>query len=723
MEEACKGFSAPKQVTFARAMIANWKTDEDVMMHSQAMANWARIGDSRRRKMVCKAFKQSGESGLMVHNIGGMERRNARAMMKDYFAAGGSMADVMEWLREAGTFLRFHSGAKTGTDGFLSKAWKGIKKVGKAAVDWATAAVKTVSDAIKAAGKNLARAIRETANWTVSKITGVVEGLIRAGRRVGELLGEAAKRGARVLRKYARAILAAGRRIREVLSWAAGKATSTLKTILTALNEARKTVRAIVRDAVRATGRVLQATVKAMLQMGKKLFDVVKAMVGLAFNSVRALAGALLKAGQSVLNIVKDTIRFAGAALKNLVKALISLGKNLGELLFRTFNRITFGHFKKLLQAAMAVGQRIAHFINAGVSRGWALLRKIAQGLAALGKKAGDLLSAAVNKASAAVREIVRGLKAAGRTVAHILTAVFKYTGRHLTRMVKGFYQAIKDPVGVLKRFALSKLNTIRMVLDGLFKAGLNFGRGLKAILVNIKEGFREGFFKGLVALGHSVIDIMEEALKLTGALAGLALATILDLLGGHRGMTALEKREARKVFGSSIDLSRVKISEASLAADLVNLVNNVDDPGARPFTTMYVLNFASWKKVELSTLIHELTHTWQGVVVGPIYMAQALHAQFTEGAAAYEIRPADLRNNNGDLSKFNREQQASIVEFYYDYKFGPKKSDRDAAQWIADLEPYAKTVFKPVRQRVRFSRLVPTSVFGFKPILTRVID
>lgn len=714
MEEASKSQSQLKQLTFTRAMIANWKTDEDVMMNSQALSNWARVGDVRRRKMVCKAFRENGESGLMVHNIGGMEKKDARAMMKDYFSSGGSMADVMEWLREAGNFLRLHSGAKTGTDGFsIGRAWRAVKKVGKAAVDWATAAVNTVSDAIKAAGKNLARAIREIADWSIAKITDVVEGLLRAGRRVAEILQEALKKSAAALKKFTRAILATGRKMREALSWAAGKTLSTLKTVLSALDDARKSVRAIVQEALKAASRFTQAIIKAMLQMGKKLVDIVRTMVRASYDTIRKLTDALLKAGKSILLIVKDVLQSAGSALNYLVKSMLSLGKNLGEILYNTFNHITFGYFKKLVKAAMAAGKRIADFVQAGISRGWALLRKAAQALFEIGQKAGDLLYAAARKASSAVREVIKGLAIAGRKAAQILTVVANYTGTYLRRMVKGFYQVFKDPIGVLKRFAQSKLNTIRMVLDGLLQAGLTFGRALKEILVNIKEGFREGFFKGLVALGKSVVDIMEEALKLTGALAGLALATLLDLLGGHRGLTAIEKREARKIFGASIDLNRIKISDASLASDLINLVN-----GARPFTTMYVINFASWKKVDLPTLIHELTHTWQGTVVGPIYMVEALHAQFKEGSAAYKVTLADLAANNGDFSSFNREQQGRIVEHYYNFKFGSWKTRSDAATWVKALKPYASQVYKSPRIRVRYDRTIPTSLLRIKPAL-----
>ena len=77
---------------------------------------------------------------------------------------------------------------------------------------------------------------------------------------------------------------------------------------------------------------------------------------------------------------------------------------------------------------------------------------------------------------------------------------------------------------------------------------------------------------------------------------------------------------------------------------------------GQRPFTTMYVINFASWATVEMHDLIHELTHVWQGVQDGPIYMIQAIEAQL--GKEGYSVTDAMLRDRGNDLKKFNREQR-----------------------------------------------------------------
>jgi len=521
--ERVYGQSVRQGSLFARAAAASWKTDDEALEHSQALMNWARGADQNRRQMVCRALAEQRRGILVVHNIGGMSRSDARTLMRDFLLSGGKITNVLEGLGEAGSFLHRNDPTRAGTDGL----WDSIKKLGKKAVNWVKGAIKTVGDALQAAGKSLAGAIKSVAGWTVGKLTDLVRGLVRAGRRVADILTEAARRGTATLRKFVQAVIQAGRSIGEVFSWA-----------------------------IRETTGIIREAVSQMIKAGKKVADI--------------------------------------------------------------------------------------------------------------------------------VREAAR------------------YTGSLLGKAIQAIYGAVRRTAEILQQFARRAVGTIRMVLEGLFRAGLSFGRAVGDILRNVGRGFQKGFFQGLLALGKSVADIMVEALKLGGALVALALSTILDILGGYRPLKAAEIREARRVFGFSIDLSRVKVAAASLPVDLVHKIN-----GGRPFTTMYLINFASWQKVDMATLIHEMTHVWQGVVAGPVYMVEALHAQIKHGSGAYRVTNDMLDRNGGDFSKFNREQQAVIVESYWQEKWGSGSSGLD----LARLEPYAKKVYRPRRGSIRFGSLVPTGL------------
>jgi len=150
------------------------------------LATWSLKAKPESRKTVVSRFIKNKQSSFLVHQIARQKRADATTLMTDYFNQGGDIKGVSEWLSVAGSIL------KTGmvpddTDG----AWGWIKdKVGDV-VDAVVGAINTVADAIKAAGKSLASAIKEVVNWTQQKISDFVEAIIRAGQKVGDILSEA----------------------------------------------------------------------------------------------------------------------------------------------------------------------------------------------------------------------------------------------------------------------------------------------------------------------------------------------------------------------------------------------------------------------------------------------------------------------------------------------------------------------------------------------------
>ncbi len=703
---------------FTSAVIDNWKSDDIALKESHSLVNWARTGDSKQRLMLCRTFKAKRNLKLLVHNVGGMNRKDARTFMKDYFRAGADIDDITEWLTEAGNFLReFNKPEKIPTDGL----WSALKKAGKKAGDWVKGAINIVADAVKAAGKNLFKAIEKVASWAQSKIDDFVEALVRAGKRVADILREAVRKGLTALKKFIQAVLRAGRSALEILQWAVTQVSNTIKETVRVILSVGRTVAQIISSVLRASASLIRKTVKALLDLGKSIAQILLTVANQALSRVQQIVGALIQAGKSVFHIVKEVVSKISSTATKVVSALLRLGQTAVSIMATTVGRLTASAFRLVVKALKQAGQAVRVLLSAAAKKGRLLVEKLVSALASLGEKVKSLLDEALRAGAKAISWVINGIKIAGQKAAAVLNVIAGYVGFQLKRLIIGFYHAFRDPIGTLNRFAKSAFNTVRMVLDGLLSAGLSFGRAVKEILSNIPDAFRKGFFKGLVALGKSFVDIMKEALKLTGALAALALATILDITGGHRGLTPQERREALRIFGSSIDLNRVKISVANIPADLISLLNNPKDPGARPFTTMYVLNFASWKKVDLQTLIHELTHTWQGVVAGPVYMIEALHAQLL--GDGYEVNEADLTKHNGNFSKFNREQQASIVELYWAYKFGSLTGAVNAADWITRLEPYAQSVFKPVRVRRvgKFRAKIATAVMTSIPRPVRV--
>ena len=204
----------------------------------------------------------------------------------------------------------------------------------------------------------------------------------------------------------------------------------------------------------------------------------------------------------------------------------------------------------------------------------------------------------------------------------------------------------------------------VRTALESMIRAGVTLVEMVGNVSKNVADGFRQGFFEGLLAIGLVPLDLLIAAAGFAAAAMAIGFTMLLEIFDGYRGITPAERTEAKRVFGRSIDLDRVKIACANLAADFINWIN-----GERPFTTMYLINFSSGTTVTPRTLIHELTHVWQGVTAGPIYMAQALHSQvFGRG---YEVTDADLASADGDILNLEREQQAVVVERYWVGQWG----------------------------------------------------
>lgn len=138
--------------------------------------------------------------------------------------------------------------------------------------------------------------------------------------------------------------------------------------------------------------------------------------------------------------------------------------------------------------------------------------------------------------------------------------------------------------------------------------------------------------------------------LEVFSALHGNALS-----LGG-RPLYTEERRDAAFIFGSSIDLDKVRVVHAVVVNAPTTLGNFIRIP----------MNGT----IDRRTLIHELTHIWQYQTKGTGYISDSLFHQVTATIAtgsrngAYEVTEADLRVNS--IHRLPAEKQAVVVETYF---------------------------------------------------------
>jgi Ca2+-binding RTX toxin-like protein len=216
---------------------------------------------------------------------------------------------------------------------------------------------------------------------------------------------------------------------------------------------------------------------------------------------------------------------------------------------------------------------------------------------------------------------------------------------------ISDFVVDVWDGISDTFKWALDKAETIGQrvydwathIDDRLFRLGGDLAHALT------NWPWEAEFWKDM---GRALVDTLE----VFGLGEAWEIATEI-LKPWQRGMTSEEIAVARTVFGVSIPYDRVRIDEFSLMAGI-----------GRTHVTGYIIN--STRNIDDDEMIHELTHVWQYVNDGLVYIPEAIDAQAGEG---YEYGGlADLRAKMAagqGLSAYNREQQGEIVKDYFNLR------------------------------------------------------
>ncbi|NJM32788.1 MAG: hypothetical protein HC848_07980 [Limnobacter sp.] len=505
------------------------------------LVSWSNTRSPATRKQVVRSFVQSKQSPFLIHQVARLKRKEATDCMKDYFSAGGDLKDIAEWLAAAGQILK--TGAiPDDTDGF----WGWVKKAASSVVDAVVGAINTVADAVKAAGKSLADAVSAVVSWTASKINDFVEAVLAAGKTVAQLLTEAVKKGAALLDKFVRGILAAGKKALDVINWAITQAAATLKNVLTTLEAALNSFTSLLLEVAKLATAQLKQVVSALLAAGKKVADFVERLSRLAYDTARSVVKILLEAGKSVADVIK-----------------------------------------------------------AAIGKGRQLARIVLDGLLAAGKKIADALVALKNATVNAIADFIGALKDLGRALGSILVELVGLAQAVAIKMMQAIRKIWSATVDILQEAAARGIHVIKTVLVAILGTGIHLKNVLADIARDVREAFREGLIKGLLEIGKSALTLLKEAAKIAASVVAITFGLILSVLGSHRKLTSEERAEAAKVFGTSINLDMVRLTDANLASDLVMWLNK-----NRPFTTMYVINHGSGVKLKTDTLIQRNSPT-----------------------------------------------------------------------------------------------------------------
>lgn len=199
------------------------------------------------------------------------------------------------------------------------------------------------------------------------------------------------------------------------------------------------------------------------------------------------------------------------------------------------------------------------------------------------------------------------------------------------------------------------------------------------------------------------------------------------------RNLTPQEVADARPVFRDTVPYERIQISDIG-SGGAVTLAGRGLTDSRFVYTICWgsrVFELGVQGARQLHTLIHELTHVWQGEngIYPTFYMAQSVGSQLKHGVGdaidkrdwrgfvknwgehrntTYIFRATDIGK---DWSSFNVEQQASIVESWWiaesdredrGLDFGPGVTGGGASEEDARF-PYIRDVVRGRNRRAKY--------------------
>ena len=146
-----------------------------------------------------------------------------------------------------------------------------------------------------------------------------------------------------------------------------------------------------------------------------------------------------------------------------------------------------------------------------------------------------------------------------------------------------------------------------------------------------------------------------------------IALPEIYDYLSNilkssSRYFNTHEIQIAKSVYGDALAYEYLRIDEKALIGP---------KHGHFAYVSYFTIN--CYGSMSRHTFIHELMHIWQYQEYGSLYILHALWAQRTKESYNYGglDRLREIKRMGGQLSDFNFEQQADIIEDYYLIKHG----------------------------------------------------
>jgi hypothetical protein len=276
--------------------------------------------------------------------------------------------------------------------------------------------------------------------------------------------------------------------------------------------------------------------------------------------------------------------------------------------------------------------------------------------------------------------EVKKGATAAGNSLGDGIGVAWDYSQDQSARLVDAG-----------RSLATGALDVSTGLFVGVGEGLRDFSAGVCNIVLggNVGSGVKD---MGVGLFDATVRNVVDESI-IAGTRAISAVQTVTHLEEVGRSLNDGELAELRKVFGNTIDYSKVRIKEGDAG---------IFDLNDRPFTpgnTIYMKMDAS-NPAWTQTLVHEMSHVWQYQNGNANYLSGSLLAQATQGeTAAY--RWADGAAEGKSWSQLGPEQQATLVEAAYVQGFFDDPAHAPVVFEGRDLTDYVRAAVDQMRAGV----------------------
>ena len=517
---------------------------------------------------------------------------------------------------------------------------RGLVAIGRAAAEIVVAAItnpggllNTVLTTLNQLGHTFKSLIEQVAAQGANFIRSVAGAMAGIAGALKDLAAYVVESAIDAVREVVRGVLDAGRALGDLIVQLAQTAIDAVRKIIDAAIQIGMTAVKLFKSLAGVVGDLLTAAVKAFFDLGKGIVEFVRATMASTFDLARGLINAAIAAGKAAATLLSSALEQGFIVLRRVLRTLGPVGAVMDWLVAQAED-VSLLAMRELIGGLTAAGQAVNQILNWAKAAGDAMMRKVIGLLDAAGSVVSQMIDWAKAAGAAALSLVGEVLIRAQHTVDDVLLWVEKDAIPIIAGVVKGMIAAGAKVADLVAWAASRTVEAMQAVAGELLAAGTTMadlvadtiahpgnaltnlvkafealGKTLKdvvnsAIVQPAQDAARQ-VFDVLKSLGKSALDVLKAAAELGGSALALALTMVLEWFpGSYRPLSATEHTETQKVFGVAVPLDEVRVAAMSPPVDLIEWIN-----GQRPFTTMFLINFASWADVKIETLMHEMTH------------------------------------------------------------------------------------------------------------------